>query len=54
MLVGENQAKHWMKLARREQPEGDLGKQTPNFWQDVRIVAGSHRAMAVFFPKPSD
>ena len=29
--VGENQAKPWMKLVRREHPEGDLEKQTPDF-----------------------
>ena len=31
MLVGEGQAKHWMKPAWWQYPEGDLEKETPNF-----------------------
>ena len=39
MPVGEDQAKHWLKLAEREHTKGDLEKQTPNFCQDARKLA---------------
>lgn len=40
MLIGKGQAKHWIKLAHWENPERDLEKQTPNYWQEARRLAG--------------
>lgn len=55
MLVGEDQAKHWVKLAKREHPGGDLETQTPNFSQDVRKLARNfHQAITLAFPKPAE
>ena len=55
MLVGEGQAKHWMKLAQWEHHEQDLEKQAPNFGQNARTVAENlHQAIAVVFPKAVD
>ena len=55
MLVGEDQAKPWMKLALKEYPEWDLEKQISNFWHDARTLTGSlHWVFTVDFPKPSE
>ena len=55
MLVGEDQAIHWMELTQWDHHDGNLEKQTLNFWQDARTVAGRlHRAIIIAFPKPPD
>lgn len=44
-----------MKLARRERPERNLEKQSPNFWQGARSLTGNlHRAITVAFSKTAD
>lgn len=55
MLLGEGLAKHWMKLAQWEHPEGDLDHLTPHFWQGAPTLIGKcSRAITVAFPKPAD
>ena len=44
-----------MKFAWWEHIERDLEKQTPNFWQKARTVAGElHSTITVAFHKPID
>ena len=53
-MLFEGQGKHWMKLAGRKHPGGDLEKQTPSFWQEVRTRWKPPPAITVVFPKPVD
>lgn len=40
LLVGEDQARHWMELAQGDHPEKDLGKETSDSWQSAGAPTG--------------
>lgn len=55
MLVGEGQAKHWMRIAGWEHPERGLEKQTSNYWEEARELGPKlHRAIPKAFQKSID
>lgn len=55
MLVGEGQARYWMRIAGWEHPERDLEKQTPNFGEEARKLAQKlYRAIPKAFPEAVD
>lgn len=52
MLVGEVQARHWMRIAGWEHPESNLEKQTSDYWEEARELARKlYPAIPEAYPK---